>query len=429
MGSPIIGKQDRMEIALNRTNIRWRTIPTTLLVLWIVGMIDKIGVAVITTNPAFLAEMNLIGQNALIGSLVSIMLFSYSIGFFFWGYFTDRYGPKLCSTMGVIFWGVSTALAAISPNFTVLMISRLLLGLSEAYLWPVSNSLTARWFPLKERGRAKSIWINGVSVGAGISGFIVLGLIDDIGWRGVFWFFTALSFVICLPMILFLVKDDPQKDKRVSEEELKIIQNGQLIQSYETIKGQKSVFSSFHYWLIVIAYTGTVLGVYGLGTWFPDYLKKTGNFNPVMISVLMLLAWTAAIILTFWVGARTDKTNRKAIWNSIGFLGSAIVLIMALLGFSSVLNAIFVGIAVALIQGFTTPMGQGLIDSISKTENIGKYTGVMTGVSNLISAFGPTIMGALITLGKGNYIYSFYFLIIVFLISAACSIILKRRGY
>jgi len=65
-------------------------------------------------------------------------------------------------------------------------------------------------------------------------------------------------------LILFLVKDDPQKDKRVSEEELKIIQNGQLIRSYETVKGQKSVFSSFHYWLIVIAYTGTVLGVYGL---------------------------------------------------------------------------------------------------------------------------------------------------------------------
>src|SRR4051812_20063711 len=159
--------QTIQNVSLSRTNIRWKSVPVTLLIIWIIGMLDKIGVAVIATNQKFLTDMHLVGQNALIGSLVTALLFSYGIGYFFWGWLTDRFGPKRCAVVGLVLWGISTGMAAISPNFTTLFISRCILGLSEAFLWPVSNSLTARWFPQSERGRAKSIWINGVSIGAG----------------------------------------------------------------------------------------------------------------------------------------------------------------------------------------------------------------------------------------------------------------------
>jgi hypothetical protein len=66
-----------------KTDVRWKSVTTTLLALWIVGMIDKIGVAVIATNKTFLTDMHLVGQIAKIGSLVSAMLFSYGIGFYF----------------------------------------------------------------------------------------------------------------------------------------------------------------------------------------------------------------------------------------------------------------------------------------------------------------------------------------------------------
>jgi MFS family permease len=427
MESSVTGVKKVKTHHLNQANIRWKSIPTTLLIIWIVGMLDKIGVAIIATDKNFLTDMHLIGQNALIGSLVTALLFSYGIGFFLWGWLTDHFGPKRCGMVGLILWGISTGLAAISPNFTMLFISRCILGLSEAFLWPVSNSLTARWFPFSERGRAKSIWINGVSIGAGIAGFVVLGLIESLTWRGIFWVLTGLALFICLPMMWFLVKDDPEKDKRVSEEEIKHIKSEQLNTSQKG-KGTKSALLTLNYWLIVIAFTATTLGVYGLGTWFPSYLNKTMHFNHAITSTIMLLAWSTAIILTFWVGSRTDKTQKKAVWNLVGFSGAGIVLVLTLLGLPSIVDALLVGAAIALIQGFTTPIGQGLMHSISKTKTIGLDTGIMTGVSNLVAAFGPVIMGVLITIGNGDYIYSFTFLIIVFLISAGCGYLLMRRG-
>src|SRR5947207_2977197 len=104
MESRITGVQKVQTLELSRKNVRWKSVPITLLIIWIVGMLDKIGVAVIATDQNFLTDMHLIGQNALIGSLVTALLFSYGIGYFFWGWLTDRFGPKRCGVVGLIFW-------------------------------------------------------------------------------------------------------------------------------------------------------------------------------------------------------------------------------------------------------------------------------------------------------------------------------------
>jgi MFS family permease len=410
-----------------KRNIRWKNITTTLLAMWIVGMIDKIGVAVIATNKTFLTDMNLIGQNAKIGSLVSAMLFSYGIGFFLWGYFTDRLGPRLCAIIGLSGWGLSTAMAAMAPNFETLFISRILLGLTEAFLWPVSNSLTARWFPLNERGRAKSIWINGTNIGPGITGFLVTFLLASFEWRGVFWFLTAAALFVCLPMVIFLVRDLPAKDQRVSEKELAHIQAGQLI--VENKSGEKNIRSTLKYWLTVLSFGVNILGVYGIATWFPSYLANAKHFSSKETSFYMLFAYAVALIVTFWIGAHTDKTHKKAIWTFRGYLGGAIFLFLASQIDSPVADALLVGGALTLLQGFTTPMVHGIMHSMSTTEEIGKNTGIMSGVANMIAAFIPAAMGALITLGHGSYAYAWTLLIGAFIIAAACGLMLKQRGY
>ncbi|GMA59950.1 hypothetical protein NZD89_10305 [Alicyclobacillus fastidiosus] len=72
MANPQVGLvEPAQNIAIRRTTIRWSHITTTLAVMWIIGVIDKIGVAVIATNKPFLQDMHLAGHNGLIGSLTS----------------------------------------------------------------------------------------------------------------------------------------------------------------------------------------------------------------------------------------------------------------------------------------------------------------------------------------------------------------------
>lgn len=408
------------------TSVRWKSIAPTLLFIWILGMIDKIGVAVIATNKSFLTEMHLLGNNSLIGSLVTALLFSYGIGFFVWGWIVDRYGPKRSAMVGLVMWAGSTLLAAVTPNFEILFISRIILGFSEAFLWPVSNALTARWFPLNERGRAKSIWVNGTNIGPAISGFVVIFLMQQFEWRGVFWFLTAFAVVICLPLIHFFIKDDPAKDKRVSEAELKYIKSNQVVDDGKHQKGGKKVFSFI---LVIIAFTATIYGVFGLGTWFPSYLAIAKHMSPGVTSSYILLAWMLGIPTMFLVGKITDKTHKKAVWNVWAFAIAALLLFLAGQISSPIVDVLLVAFAICLINGVTTLIAHALLHSMSSTERMGKDAGIMTGVSNVLGAFGPTVMGALITFGHGTYGYAFGFLIISFLIGSLCGVVLKRQGY
>lgn len=410
------------------TAIRWKYIVPTLFVIWVIGVVDKIGVAVIVTNRSFLEDMHLVGNHALIGSLVTALLFSYGVGFFFWGWLTDLWGPRRCAAVGLIGWAASTALAAVASNFAILFISRIFLGLTEAFLWPVSNSFTARWFPLRERGRAKSVWVNGVSVGSAVAGFFVTFLLPLAGWRGVFWVLTAVALLICLPMVWFLTSDRPEKDRRVSPTERDHISSDQLSEERGPVP-QRGLMKSLNYWMVVLAFTGTILGVYGLGSWFPSYLAIAKHFSPVVTSTYMLLAWGTAIVITIWVGIQTDRKGKKALWNACGFAGAVIFLLLASTVPSPSADALLAGAAIALIQGITTPMGHGLMHSMSATQHIGIHTGVMTGVSNMVGAFGPTIMGALITLAHGQYALAFGFLEASFVAAALASAVLVKRGY
>lgn len=427
MANPQVGLvEPAHDIASRRTTIRWSHITTTLAVMWIIGVIDKIGVAVIATNKPFLQDMHLDGHNGLIGSLTSALLFSYGIGFFMWGWLTDRFGPKRCAIVGLSAWGLSTFIAALAPNFSVLFVSRILLGFSEAFLWPVSNSLTARWFPLSERGRAKSIWINGVSIGSAIAGFVVTALISAFEWRGVFWFLTLAALLICLPMVAFFTADTPHKHSRVSKAELSHIRAQQL--SVNAVASPSRTLSTLNYWLVVIAFTGNILAVYGLGSWFPSYMAVSKHFSPTLTSTYMLITWGVSILMMFWIGAYTDRTQKKAYWIIIGFLVACVFLAVSIENGSPVVDALLVGGAIAFIQAFTTPMLHGLLHDMSPTEHIGRNTGIMTGLANMVAAFGPAIMGALITIGAGSYQTAFVFLVICFVISAICAAILVVRG-
>lgn len=415
-----------MVAPVKNTSVRWMMIAPVLLVVWVVGMIDKIGVSVIATNKSFLSEMHLETNHALVGSLVSALLFSYGIGFFIWGALVQRFGPKKSAISGLLLWALSTMLAATAQSFEWLFISRITLGFAEACLWPVSHTLTARWFPLNERGRAKSIWANGTNIGPAISGFLVIAVINAFEWRGVFWFLTALALVICIPLLIFFIKDDPKQDKRVSQNEIDLILSEQLHieENEENHSGKKGSLL-----LVIIANSACQLGFFGFATWFPSYLAITKHFDQKSMSSYMLLAYGLSLITMIILGRIIDKTNRKAIWNIWAYIGAGLLLLIAGQSSSAVAAALCVALAICLIGGVTTLVSQGLLHSITPTPQMGRNSGIMQGSSSTIAAFGPTIMGALLTLGGGQYGFAFAFLIVVFLIGAVSSMILNRQGY
>jgi MFS family permease len=403
---------------------RWRWFAPALVVAWIVGMIDKVGVGVIAANSGFLKSMNLVGKPTEIGLLTTVMLIFYGLFMPVWGTLVDRYGPRKCALAGLTLWGLSTLLAAAANGLAVMLVSRAILGGAEGFLWPASNALTARWFPLSERGRAKSIWISGINVGLAVSGFLVNGVIALGGWRAVFLVLTALALLICVPAVFFLVRDDPAEHPRISPAELAVIKGNKLDAGKSTLSRELRTGA---YWLAVIAWTANNFGIFGLATWFPTYLEKNEGLSTGRASLLIALAFVLCLIASPLVGYVSDRMHRKAIWLLAGF--TIAVVFLAITRVASGVPVQLIGVigAIVGIEGFTTIAGQGVLHSIAPNERMGRAIGIMAGTGNFIAAFSATIMGALI--GAGGFGAAFTFLMGIFAIGALSGFLLHRSRY
>ena len=144
---------------------RWFLVAPTLLFLWIIAQIDKTNVSLFIADAKFLKELNLVGHNAELGGLMSTFFIGYGVSIFAWGFLVDRFGPRLCAIGGILGWGCALFLSSKAHGIQELLWIRFVLGVAEGNLWPVSNALTNRWFPVREHSRVQAFWITGSTLG------------------------------------------------------------------------------------------------------------------------------------------------------------------------------------------------------------------------------------------------------------------------
>jgi len=102
------------------------------------------------------------------------------------GGLTDRYGRRRMFSIGVLAFGVVSALCAAAPTLELLVAFRILQGAAGALLVPGALSLITAAFTGEEQGRAFGIW-SGASAAVGILGPFVGGvLVDTVSWRAAF---------------------------------------------------------------------------------------------------------------------------------------------------------------------------------------------------------------------------------------------------
>jgi predicted MFS family arabinose efflux permease len=197
-------------------------------------------------------------------------------------------------------------LAAVAPNFGVLMVARVLMGISLGGVWLFTVGLARRVVPEHATGPATSLIFSGIGIASvlGIPAGAYVG--ELIGWRWAFAAVGLLSGVLAIALAFFLPALAAEKAVRLSDvaEVLKLRQ--------------------LRVGLALVALL--VTGHFAAYTYIRPLLEKQAGITPALIGTLLLAYGVAGIVGNFVAGSLRPA-------RAIGMIAAGIALVAVLMPF------------------------------------------------------------------------------------------------
>ncbi|MDQ2725839.1 MAG: MFS transporter [Actinomycetota bacterium] len=121
--------------------------------------------------------------NTRLGLLVTVTTVVGVVATLPFGALADRLNRIRVLQAAVFTWGSATAISACSVSYTMLLITRIALGVLVAAAGPLVVSLAGDLFPANERGRLFGLVLSGELIGGGF-GIVAAGTLSGVaGWR------------------------------------------------------------------------------------------------------------------------------------------------------------------------------------------------------------------------------------------------------
>jgi ACS family glucarate transporter-like MFS transporter len=318
------------------------------------------------------------------------------------GWLAVRLGPRRILTLGVMWWGVFTALTALVSAtshhaLTMLILVRLGLGIGESVVYPAANQFVARWVPVQERGKANGWIFAGVGAGAGLTPPLLNAIIESHGWRASFWFCAIVG---CIAGIIWYViaRDRPEEHSRVSSTELAHIHAGidSPAPAARPAIPWRRIFTNREVWALTISYFTFGYVVWIFFSWFFIYLAEVRGLNlktSALYSMLPFIAMTLCCLLGGVINDAVVKRHGLRL-GRCGLPVIALLLTAVFLVFGSMAES--AGTATVILAGGAGAiyLAQSAYWSVT-ADFAGPHSGVVSGVMNMGCQVGGAITASL----------------------------------
>lgn len=388
---------------------RWIYIALPIFFFWFFGQIDKLGISVIQTDPEFLNTLGLTGpdKNAKIGFMTFIFTVSYAFSNLFWGVIIDKLGARKTALMGLGVWTVTMVMGGLATSYEMFLVSRVILGIGEGMMIPVSGKFISNWFNQRELGRAQASWIAGNYLGPALGAIILSAVIASMHWHAAFYALACFNLLINIPMFLFLTRETPEQHPGIHKEELAYIRQSHS-GGRETSKA--SFTQDYRYWIVWFGMLMASFLFFGLSIWLPTYLVQGKQFAREAMTGITSLSWLFALGFVLLCGYLSDKTRRPGLLATILFGLCAVLLGIATVTPSPIVAGLCLGLAMGT-QGGVFHLSNLFIVKYSTRETAGRAAGLM-GFTNILGGVSSYVMGWMRDMAGGDFGPSIIMLIV-----------------
>ncbi|MBD1551614.1 MFS transporter [Pseudomonas typographi] len=375
-----------------------------VLAVVVIAYIDRVNMAVMVVDPAFLEHFGLAGDRAGQGALMTAFLLGYGVAAIgLTPLLESRFGYRAGLLFSVVAWALLTACVPWASGLGLLLLLRVLLGVAEGPLFSLKTMLIADGFAAGQRGKPNAVSSMGVSIGLAAGYPLMAAWLQQWGWQGAFYGLGLLNAVLGVGLVLAFVpapQQQPIRAQRPGPWQL-------LCQA----------LGMPHLAGVLLVEICTLAYLWGSTAWLPAYLMHDKGFSLKamgMFSALPFLFALASNGLGGWLADRLGPLRAAWVFVAGGLLCALCVWqLTGSQGNAATLAWLLAAACAWGVQGAAIPT---LVQHLAAPGQVGSAYGWVNGIGNLVAAGMPVAMGSLM----GQYVAAgFVLLIAAQLLSAA----------
>ena len=360
---------------------------------------------VIPVLPTLMNELGITGTT--IGYLTATFAIAQLIVSPFAGKAADKFGRKIMIVIGLFIFGLSEFLFGVGREIETLFISRILGGISAAFIMPAVTAFIADITDLNTRPKALGYMSAAIStgfiIGPGIGGFLA-----EFGIRIPFYFAGALGTIAAILSIILL--SEPNRKEEDNEQ----VSDGQI--------GFKRMIAPKYLLAFILIFIAS-LGLAAFESFFSLFVDHKFQFKPSDIAIVITggaIFGAVSQVLLF------DRLTR--IWGEIKLIRYSLILSAILVFFMTVVHSYFSILLVTFIVfvGFDLfrPAVTSYLSNIAGNEQgfVGGMNSMYTSLANIT---GPILGGILFDIDIN---YPYYFATVILCIGIVITLFWKKQA-
>lgn len=316
--------------------------------------------------------------------LTTATLIMRPVGAFLFGLWADRAGRRVPLMADVVFYSIIGFICAFAPNFTVLLVLRVLYGIGMGGEWGLGAALAMEKIPVQRRGFFSGMLQEGYALGYLLAALAYLLVHSEFGlsWR---WLF-ALSVIPALISLIIRSRVEESEAWAASKKKMQITET-----RLRDIFLDKKIIRRFVY--LILLMTAFNWMSHGTQDVFPTFLKATSDggagLSAGTASWIAVVYNIGAIIGGLVFGTLSERFGRRYTIAFCAVIGLPIIPLFAyshtagMLALGSFLMQVAVQGAWGIIPAHLTELSP---DSIR-----GFYPGVTYQLGNCLAAFNLPI--------------------------------------
>ncbi|WP_081968127.1 sialate:H+ symport family MFS transporter [Mycobacterium kyorinense] len=302
------------------------------------------------------------------------------VGALLFGLWADRVGRRLPLMVDVTFYSVVGFLCAFAPNFTVLVILRLLYGIGMGGEWGLGAALAMEKVPVQRRGFFSGLLQEGYAFGyllATVASLVVMNWLG-LSWR---WLF-GLSIIPALVSLIIRYRVKESEVWEVTQDRMRLTRT-----RIRDVLADAKIVRRFVY--LVLLMTAFNWMSHGTQDVYPTFLSTGAGLSPATTKSIVVIYNVGAIVGGLTFGTLSQRLGRRYTVVFCAVLGLPIVPLFAysrtaaMLCLGAFLMQVVVQGAWGVIPAHLTEMSPDAIR--------GFYPGVTYQLGNLLAAFNLPI--------------------------------------